>query len=167
MNTQIGYAKAIKLSGYKFHVSAFLDVMKEIKLKTDKKDANAYTDDAFVHGIFFQLKEAPVESSKTEFGLLNIKWMMGKIHVNSAGLMDEAKLHYMNLSNNNGWTIDHNPKELIMALTTQLEALKTEMISLMTNQAVTPTKQPPSAHTNTPQKHNNTIHEWHMTKLLN
>ena len=43
-----------------------------------------------------------------------------------------AELHFTNLSNISGWTINHNPKEKIVALTTQLEALKTEMISLKT-----------------------------------
>ena len=108
--TKIGYAKAMKLSNYKFNVSAFLDAMKEIKLKTNEKDANTYTNDAFVHDIFFQLKEAPVKSFKTGYELLDTKYMTGKIHVDLAGLMDEAEFHYTNLSNNNGWTIDHNPK---------------------------------------------------------
>ena len=101
MYTEIGYAEALKLSDYKFNVSAFLDVVKGIKLKLNKKDVTAYTDDAFVHDLFFQLKEAPVESIKTEYELLNTKWMMGRINIDSAGLMDEAELHYTNLSNNN------------------------------------------------------------------
>ena len=92
---------------------------------------------------------------------------MGKINVESAGLMNDAELHFTNLSNNNGWMIDYNPKEQIVALTTQLEALKTKVTILKMNQAVTPTKQLPSTFTNTLQKHNNTIHKWHTTKVSN
>ena len=92
---------------------------------------------------------------------------MGKINVDLSGLMDEAEFHCTNLSNNNGWMIDYNPKEQIVALTTQLEALKTKVTILKMNQAVTPTKQPPSTLTNTLQKHNSTIHKWHLTKVSN
>ena len=75
---------------------------------------------------------------------MNTKWMMAKINFDSTGLTNEAELHFMNLSNINGWTINHNPKEQVVALTTQLEVLTTVMTSLKKNQGVTPTNQPPS-----------------------
>ena len=52
--------------------------------------------------------------------------MMGKLNFDSAGLMDDTELHFTNMSNNNGWTVDHNTEEQIVALTTQLEALGNE-----------------------------------------
>ena len=54
--TEIGNTKLLKLCNFKCSMSAYLDAMKEIKLKIDKKDAATYTNDAFTHGIFFQLK---------------------------------------------------------------------------------------------------------------
>ena len=68
---------------------------------------------------------------------MNTKWMMGKLNVESATLMDDAEPHFTNLSNNNSWMIDHNPKEQIVALATQYEALQTEMTYLKSNQAHT------------------------------
>ena len=92
-------------------MSAYLDSMKEMKLKIDEDDAAAYTNDAFALHIFHQLEEAHVESFRNEYELMNTKWMMREINVESTILMDGAELHFTNSSNNNGWTIDHNPKE--------------------------------------------------------
>ena len=73
-----------------------------MKLKIDEKDPLAYTDGSFTCDIFQQLKTAPVESFKTEYELLETKWMMGRMLIQSATLMDDAELHYTNLFNNNG-----------------------------------------------------------------
>jgi hypothetical protein len=58
--------------------------MKSIKLQIDHKDPIAYTDDAFVHDIFLQLKdESLLLEFKNEFTSLERHWQMDKEIVTS------------------------------------------------------------------------------------
>ena len=60
MYTKIGNKKALKLHNYSYNVSSYFDVMKEMKLKIEEKDADAYTEKSFTHDNFQHLREAPV-----------------------------------------------------------------------------------------------------------
>ena len=162
MFSEIKKAKELKLSDFKFNVSAFCDAMKTIKLKIDEKDPSAYTDDAFAHDIFKQLTTAPVDSFKTEYESIETKWMMGRTVLTADSLMEDAELHYVNLSNNSKWILDHKPTEQIMALTTQLQSLQTELKSLKSAGAGTTGTTPVRE-----KGRSNTMPEWRLKKIEN
>jgi hypothetical protein len=98
MYAEIGKATKLTVAQFDNDIHLFFDVMKSIKLQIDQKDPSAYTDDAFVHDLFLQLKDESLTSDfKHEFTSLKRRWQMDKEIVTLQSLMDDAGTYYTNL----------------------------------------------------------------------
>jgi hypothetical protein len=79
MSSEIGKVKKMTIAQYDNDVNLYFDAIKSPKVQIDRKDAMAYTDDAFVHDIFAQLKNKMLPSYfKQEFTSLERHWRMDK-----------------------------------------------------------------------------------------
>ena len=130
MFSEIEKVKKIALSQFGNDVAQYFDAVKNQKILIDQKDPMAYTDEAFVRDIFKQLRQAPVESFKLEYERTETQWLMGKVVIDSASLMDEATLYYTNLKEAGDWKAEHGDKEQIIALSTQLKQLTEQLNSM-------------------------------------
>jgi hypothetical protein len=57
MYAEIGKVKKLTVAQFDNDIHLFFDAMKSIKLQINQKDASAYTDDAFIRNLSFQLKD--------------------------------------------------------------------------------------------------------------
>ncbi len=134
MYAEIGKATKLTVAQFDNDIHLFFDVMKSIKLQIDQKDPSAYTDDAFVHDLFLQLKDESLTSDfKHEFTSLKRRWQMDKEIVTLQSLMDDAGTYYTNLVGSGTQKLESGKHAQIIALTTQLSELKTELQSLTKN----------------------------------
>ena len=92
--------------------------------------AEANTEKAFVLDIFKQLQLAPVNSFRLEYEHTETQWLMGKVAIDFASLMDEATLYYTNLKEAGDWKAEYGDKEQIIALTTQLKQFTEQLNSM-------------------------------------
>jgi hypothetical protein len=89
--SKIDAVKKITLAQYDNGINLFFNLIRSVKLQTNSNDPMAYTDDAFVHDIFVQLKnEVLPHNFKSEFTSLERCWQMYKEIVTSQSLMDDA-----------------------------------------------------------------------------
>ena len=139
MFEEIKQLKQITLSSCSNDVTAFLDKIKAKKLLIDQKDATAYTEDAFVRDLFGQFKSAPVEEFSLKYKRLETLWLVGKETIVPESFMDEAEALFINLKGNGHWTSSYNPKDQIIALTTEVKSLKETISKLQTKPSTSDT----------------------------
>jgi hypothetical protein len=85
----------------------------------------AYTDNAFVHDIFVQLKNKMLPHVfKSKFTLLERHWQMDKEIITSQSLMDDANTYYTNLVASGDWKSEVSKHAQLITLTTQISELK-------------------------------------------
>lgn len=161
MFSEIEKVKKIALSQFGNDVAQYFDAVKNQKILIDQKDPMAYTDEAFVRDIFKQLRQAPVESFRLEYERTETQWLMGKVVIDSASLMDEATLYYTNLKEAGDWKAEHGDKEQIIALSTQLKQLTEQLNSMKAGK--------PSGNPEVKKESSNTgkFEEWRLTKVDN
>jgi hypothetical protein len=78
MYAKIKKAKKLIVAQFDNDIHLFFDAMKSIKLQINQKDSWAYTDDAFVHDLFLQLKDESLPLDfNTSLLLLNVvgRWI--------------------------------------------------------------------------------------------
>ena len=160
---KIEKVKKLTLSQFRNDVAQYCDAIKNQKILVDQKDANAYTDDAFVRDIFKQLRLAPVESFKLEYERTETQWLMGKIVMDSTTLMDEATLYYTNLREAGNWKAEHGNKEQIVALSTQLKQLTEQLNSMKAEK----TSGNSEVKKESSSGSNGKFEEWRLTKVDN
>ena len=123
----------------------------------DQKDASAYTQDAFIRDLLGQFKSAPVEEFSLEYKRLETLWLIGKETIEPESFMDEAEALFINLKGNGHWTNAYNPKDQIIALTTEVKSLKETISNLKS--------QPPTS--NDGLKSSDLDANWRITKVEN
>lgn len=124
---EISECKAMKLSDFKNVVPDYFDALQNKKIAIDQKSTTAYTEDAYIRDILTELCNCPVEIFAKEWKSTSNRWLMGKEHLVSTTVVDEATLMYVNLLNSNQWKVDHSASDQIIALTSQLKVLESKL----------------------------------------
>ncbi len=70
MYSKIGAVEKMTIVQYNNGINIFFDSIKSVKLQIDSKDAMAYTDNAFVHDFFVQLKNKMPHTTSSPNSLL-------------------------------------------------------------------------------------------------
>jgi hypothetical protein len=136
MYAEIGKVKKLTIAHHDNDVQLFFDAAKYQKLQIDQKDSTAYTEDAFICNIFFQLKYESLPSNfRIELSCQETHWMMNKMRVTLQYLIDSNLAYYVNLKNTGAWKTEMSHNSQIIALTTQLLDLKTKFSNLVFNKA--------------------------------
>jgi hypothetical protein len=144
MYSEIGAVKKMTIAQFDNDINLFFDTIRSSKLQIDSKDPLVYTDDAFVHDIFAQLKNKILQLDfRSEFTSLKRCWQMGKEKISSQSLMDDASTYNTNLVASGNWKTQVNKHAQIIALTTQILELKKEASQVKTSTtSITPAPAP-------------------------
>ncbi len=100
MYAEITKVKKLTIAQHNNNVQLYFDAVQFLKLQFNQKDPNAYTEDAYIHDIFLQLKHdsLPVEF-RLKFGCQETLWMINKTNLSSQELIDDASAYNFNLKN--------------------------------------------------------------------
>ena len=170
MFNELKRVKEITLKQHKNNLVSFFDEVSTKKVLIDQKDPSAYKDEAFVRDLLDQLKSAPIETFRLQYDQIETNWLMGKIELDSASLIAEATLHYTNLVNTDRWVAEYNPRDQIVALTTQIKTLEGKLKSAGTSPAGgagTAAASGGAGYTPTDGRKGAFFAEWRLTKLDN
>ena len=170
MFNELKLVKQITLKQHKNNLVSFFDEVSTKKVLIDQKDPTVYKDEAFVRDILDQLKSAPIETFRLQYDQIETNWLMGKIDLDSASLIAEATLHCTNLANTNRWVAEYNPRDQIVALTTQIKTLEGKLKSAGTSPAGgagTAAASGGAGYTPTDGRKGAFFAEWRLTKLDN
>ncbi len=98
MYSEIGTVKKMTIAQFDNDINLLFDAIRSSKLQIDSKDPLAYTDNAFVHDIFAQLKNKMLPHDfRYKFTYLERCRQIDKEKVSSQSLMDYTSTHYTNL----------------------------------------------------------------------
>ncbi len=106
--------KKLTIAQHDKDVQLYFNAVQFLKLQIDQKNLTAYTEDAYIHDIFLQLKNdsLPVEF-KLEFACQKTCWMMNKSNVTSQILIKNASAYYINLKNRGAWKVELSKKNAV------------------------------------------------------
>jgi hypothetical protein len=134
MYAKITKVKKLTIAQNNNDVQLHYDAVQFLKLQIDQKDPTAYTEDAYIHDFFLQLKDDSLpEEFKIKFARQETCWMMNKFNVTSQILIDKASAYYVNLKNTGAWKVKLSKNLQLIALTTQISELESKISKLSTN----------------------------------
>ncbi len=164
MYAEITKVKKLTIAQYDNDIQLCFDAVQFLKLQIDQKDPTAYTEDAYIHDIFLQLKDdsLPVEF-KIKFACRETCWMMNKSNVMSQILIDKASAYYINLKITGAWKVELSKNLQFIALTTQIYKLESKISKLSTNSRSSKQNEEAPARSN----NNYTFELWRLEKVDN
>ena len=164
MYAEITKVKKLTIAQYDNDVQLYFDAVQFLKLQIDQKDPTAYTEDAYIHDTFLQLKHdsLPAEFS-LEFARQETRWIMNKLNVMSQTLINDASAYYINLKNTGAWKVELSKNLQLIALTTQISELESKISKLSTNSGSSKQNKEAPARGN----NNYVFEQWHLNKVDN